>query len=126
MNHGIRHIIGAMLLAIYCFGMVKPAMPMIEYTLFKESLTELFCVNNEEPDSQCEASCYLAAQLEEQEEEEEEKPSRLINTGDILITVIPLHERFNTPSVLVKKLHLPQLGPSLSSSVKEVFRPPSA
>jgi hypothetical protein len=50
-------------------GAVQPFIPVIEYHLFKESIIELFCVNRDKPEMNCDGVCYLSSQLAEQEEQ---------------------------------------------------------
>lgn len=49
----------------FLIGILQPALPLIEYHIFKESIIERFCVNREVPESDCDGVCYLTAQIAE-------------------------------------------------------------
>jgi len=84
----------AILLLSFLIGTLQPALPLIEYHLFKESIIERFCVNRDVSQSDCEGSCYLANQIEENQERDGEQLSlnlefypiavSLAATGDLL------------------------------------------
>ena len=46
------------------------------YHLNKEYITELFCINKEKPELNCDGKCYLSLQIAEQQQEREEAPFR--------------------------------------------------
>lgn len=46
----------------------------IDYILNSTEITELFCVNKEKPELQCNGKCHLAKQLVKAEKEENEMP----------------------------------------------------
>lgn len=46
----------------------------INYLLNKAEITELFCINKEQPKLECNGKCHLAKEIKKVEVEEEEKP----------------------------------------------------
>ena len=81
-----RKAISILFFFVYLAGLVQPVLPLVEYYLFKESITELFCVNRDNPESDCEGMCYLSNQIEEQEDQQG-SPDSLLNSEDVLITL---------------------------------------
>ena len=71
----------------YLAGIIQPVLPMIEYYLFKESIITLFCVNQDVPESDCEATCYLTEQIEKSNQKTGSNGT-LINVDDIPVFVV--------------------------------------
>jgi hypothetical protein len=66
----MKKLYSVILLASFMIGAIQPIIPVIEYHLFKESIIELFCVNRDQPEIQCEGVCYLSSQIEKNEEDQ--------------------------------------------------------
>ena len=49
---------------------MQPLIPVIEYHLYKESIIELFCIERELPQSDCDGVCYLSSQIAENQEKQ--------------------------------------------------------
>jgi len=71
----MKKIYSTILFFAFMIGAMQPVIPVIEYHLFKESIIELFCVNREKPEQNCDGVCYLTAQLAEQQKEQSEMNS---------------------------------------------------
>ena len=48
---------------IYTLLVMKPFAPYLEYTLFKDYISEFLCINQEKPELSCNGKCYLNKQL---------------------------------------------------------------
>ncbi len=57
-------IVSITCLAVFLVGLIQPALPMIEYFVFKESIIEFLCEKRDEPENDCEGFCYLIQQIE--------------------------------------------------------------
>ena len=64
----MRHVIAVLLLSTFSWLIVKPVLPFLDYALNYEYISEVLCINKEEPELQCHGQCHLAAQLEEANE----------------------------------------------------------
>lgn len=67
----MKKLYSTILLFSFLIGTIQPALPLIEYHIFKESIIERFCVNRELPESDCDGVCYLTSQIQESEKDEE-------------------------------------------------------
>jgi len=47
--------------------MTRPVLPMLEYVINKDYITEILCINKEKTELNCEGKCYLMQQLKTQE-----------------------------------------------------------
>lgn len=63
------------LLFSFLTGTIQPVLPMLEYHLFKDYITENLCEERELEVSDCEGMCYLKNQIQEQEEAKNEMPA---------------------------------------------------
>ncbi|NUM51818.1 MAG: hypothetical protein HUU48_11970 [Flavobacteriales bacterium] len=59
----MRTIIGIVLLLIYTSVLVRPIVPYIEYSIYKEFIVKKKCENNDKPKMQCNGKCFLAKQI---------------------------------------------------------------
>jgi hypothetical protein len=65
----MKKIYSIILFFSFMIGAIQPIIPVIEYHLFKESIIELFCVNRDQPETQCDGVCYLSSQIEKNDED---------------------------------------------------------
>lgn len=68
----VKRLYSAILLFSFLIGTLQPALPLIEYHLFKENIILKFCVDRDEPVNECEGSCYLANQMAQSESQDGE------------------------------------------------------
>lgn len=59
----VKRLYSVILLFSFLIGTLQPALPLIEYHLFKENIILTFCIDRDEPVNECEGSCYLANQI---------------------------------------------------------------
>ena len=67
------------LLFSFLTGTIQPVLPMLEYHLFKDYITENLCEERRLEVSDCEGMCYLRNQLKDHEETRNDMPAM---TGD--------------------------------------------
>jgi len=68
----MKPIYSFILLVAFLVGTIQPIVPLLEYHFFKESIIELFCVNRDVPDSNCDGFCYLTNQIEETQNQQDD------------------------------------------------------
>lgn len=62
--------VAIVLLALYGSLLLKPAVPMLDYVLNYEYISEVLCINKAQPQLQCDGKCHLRTQLESSQDEE--------------------------------------------------------
>ncbi len=58
------------ILLVFCFSEIKPLLPLIEYCLNYEYISEVLCINKDEPILTCNGKCYLTQEIEKAQESE--------------------------------------------------------
>lgn len=69
-------------------GLLYNAILFVNYEMNKQEITEMFCVNKDKPELNCNGSCHLMQQLKERENREAQQ----INYQDFKIEAITEHE----------------------------------
>ncbi|MFU8861077.1 MAG: hypothetical protein ACNA8K_11710 [Cyclonatronaceae bacterium] len=70
-------------------GLLQPVLPLLEYYSFRERIIDLFCVNKDVPEMECDGFCYLKGQIEQQQQDAR-TPVSLLNLDDIPLLNIPV------------------------------------
>lgn len=63
------------MLLCFCYAEVRPLLPLLEYYVNYETISEVFCINKDEPMTTCEGKCYLRLQLGEAQESKKKENS---------------------------------------------------
>ena len=71
----MKSIFALILLFSFLTGTIQPVLPMLEYYLFKDYITENLCEERSFDVSDCEGMCYLKNQIEDREETRNEMPA---------------------------------------------------
>ncbi|MEM9918865.1 MAG: hypothetical protein AAF990_12260 [Bacteroidota bacterium] len=79
----LKNIVIALLILLVSIQVFDRFGLMAYYQLNKAYMTELFCINKERPELQCQAMCYVNSKLQIQEEEKEKIPLRISDKKDI-------------------------------------------
>ena len=66
----MKTVYSFILLLAFLAGTIQPIVPLLEYHFFKESIIELFCVNRDVPESDCDGVCYLSNQIKETQDQQ--------------------------------------------------------
>lgn len=69
-------------------GLLYNAILFVNYEMNKQEITELFCINKDKPELNCNGSCHLMQQLKDREHREAEQ----INYQDFKIEAITQEE----------------------------------
>ena len=59
----IRRTIAGLLLLLMLFGLFYNAAIWLHYELYKAEITELFCINKDKPEMQCNGKCHVSKEL---------------------------------------------------------------
>jgi hypothetical protein len=69
-----------LILALLAPGLYKVAI-VLDFKINQELITELFCINKEEPLVMCSGKCYLSKQLEDSQDQDEERGPQSTQQG---------------------------------------------
>jgi len=61
----LKQIASILVILVFTSGLLNSNLLLLNYALNKESITELFCVNKEQPELKCDGKCHLGKQLNE-------------------------------------------------------------
>ena len=64
--------IAIVLLIVFCFTELRPALPFLDYFVNYEYISEVLCINKSKPMSACNGKCYLRQQLNESQDTEKQ------------------------------------------------------
>ncbi|MEX2585798.1 MAG: hypothetical protein WD315_05335 [Balneolaceae bacterium] len=92
----VKRLYSVILLFSFLVGTLQPALPLIEYHLFKGSIIQKFCIDRDEPVNDCEGSCYLANQIAQSEGQEDYMILLNLEFYPIAISIAPLETLFTT------------------------------
>lgn len=115
-----------LLIALYGLGLVRPAMPLIEYYLKMEEY-KAKCINRAKPKLHCNGKCYLMKQLKALHTEKSVPTSPApvkINFEDYPVALIAQRTLYLTSIDNRKKLYPPQHDTAISSYTVKIFHPP--
>ena len=71
----MARLLAGLLIALVLLQTFGQELRVVEYQLQKERITELFCVNKDKPQLQCQGKCYLAKQLRRAADAESKTPN---------------------------------------------------
>ncbi|MEM8847302.1 MAG: hypothetical protein AAGD17_09395 [Bacteroidota bacterium] len=57
---------------LYLVAMTRPVLPLMEYIIYEDYITEFLCINKDKEELQCNGKCYLMQMLQEQNEDEKQ------------------------------------------------------
>ena len=52
--------------------MIRPVLPLIEYVVYEDYISEFLCINKEKIELQCNGKCYLMQRLAEQNDQKKD------------------------------------------------------
>lgn len=91
-------MIRSRIVSLFCFtvffvGTLQPALPMIEYFVFKQNIIEFFCEKRDEPENDCEGFCYLKNQIEANDSKQNHSENLLQIEKQLIYLYSDLKER---------------------------------
>jgi len=103
--------------------MLRPLIPLVDYLINQDYISEFLCINKDETEMQCNGKCQLAKKIEEQNEEKQKNIPRIqledYPIGFVKITQLKLKiiTSLMNATFLYKEEYSYQ-------SISKVFRPP--
>ncbi|RTQ45416.1 hypothetical protein EJV47_25075 [Hymenobacter gummosus] len=99
---------------------------VVDYALHRARVTELFCVNKDKPQLQCNGKCHLRKQLRKAAEADKKVPPSLV--GKVKYEALPPAQRL-LPGAAASPAARPQFGAARTVLYQyngrgSVFRPP--
>ncbi len=106
----MKRIVAISFVLFYMTAMLRPMLPYIEYSLNKEYIKTVLCINKDEPMSMCEGSCYLKKRIQEESKKNKDSAAKQLNTQkhpiDFMrffsykLSVIPTNNKATTSAYL--------------------------
>lgn len=59
----MKHIIISILLIIYGFAIISPALPMVDYVMHYKHISQDLCENKDKPEMHCNGKCHLKKEI---------------------------------------------------------------
>lgn len=59
----MKGILSILLLFVFCFSVLRPVFPYVEYIFNYDYIVAVLCINKEKPELECNGKCYLDEQL---------------------------------------------------------------
>jgi len=112
---------------LYLVGMLRPALPYVEYAINKSYIVQYLCENRDEPRLKCDGKCYLAKQLKATQPTQDQEPISESPSVDLreypiaIIQEIAVVSASLTAESIAGVDHQDQL---LDGAEQYVFRPP--
>lgn len=99
----MKHIAPFFFTFLYLVAMFRPVVPVIEFIINQDYISEFLCINTDKPKLQCNGKCYLMQMIQEQEDEKRKNIPRIdfskYPIGFITISIIPQKKTFRTCSL---------------------------
>jgi hypothetical protein len=111
-------------LFLYLTAIVRPIVPLVNYTINQDYISEFLCINKNKPELNCNGKCFLAKEIQKQNETEKNKPTKaskenyligILNTTNSSIKKFELY-------ILCENIH--QSKTYLYKSIYNFFHPP--
>ena len=64
-----------LIVGIFAFMLLKPAIPYIDYLVRKSYIISNFCINRDKPEMGCDGKCHLNQKLTESSRNEDKNPA---------------------------------------------------
>lgn len=85
-------------LVLYVLAMLRPVLPVFEYVVNQDYISEYLCINKDKPMMNCDGKCYLSKMLQEDQNEKQQNlppiDLREYPIGFIEILLIDFQENF--------------------------------
>ncbi len=123
----MRKAIACVLLLAITWSVIRPVLPYLDYAVHKDYISEILCINKNQPKLHCNGKCHLKKQLEELQSDTPNKnlPSKKRSiVNEIKLICLPIINQFcvhpSDPVVLVANLN----STILHQSIPEIDSPP--
>lgn len=78
----MRTITSYIFICLYVLALIRPVIPLISYNINYDYISEVLCINKENPKLECDGKCYLAQQIQKTRVLESEDASVSISIVD--------------------------------------------
>lgn len=68
----MRTIASYLFISLYVLALIRPVVPLISYSINYDYITEVLCINKENPALECDGKCYLAQEIQKTRVQESE------------------------------------------------------
>ena len=85
----------------YMMAVLRPMLPYLEYSLNKDYIKTVLCIDKDEPMSMCEGSCYLDKRIQEESDKSQESDAMQLSTEKYPIDFMPFFS-YELSSILTK------------------------
>jgi hypothetical protein len=65
--------VGVIFIILYFVALLKPVSPYLEYTINKDFIAKVLCINKDKPELKCNGKCHLTKQLKKASDTNEKK-----------------------------------------------------
>ncbi|HLS29384.1 MAG TPA: hypothetical protein VK021_00865 [Flavobacteriaceae bacterium] len=108
----------------------QPAWPFVEYFLFKDYIIAEFCINQDNPEMECDGTCFLHDHiaLHSDHDHKNSNSNNQIKTGVYLVLYFENPPKFNLKKIGIDKPKKLSYSTNLytQSVIFEIFQPPRA
>ena len=101
----MRQKIAVGILILFCFFEIRPLEPIWDYYLNYDYISEVLCINKDEPLASCKGKCYLSQQLKEILETEKQDKSSLKTEQEKIQIAADNTELRMVPSLILVSQH---------------------
>jgi len=103
--------------------MLRPLIPLADYLINQDYITEFLCINKDLPEMQCNGKCQLAIKIEEQNQEKQKNLPR-IQLEDYPIGFVKITQLKLKNTIRVSNNGFSYKENYSYQSISKVFRPP--
>lgn len=117
----------SMLLIVAFTLLAKPLLPLAEYVIHYERIVRELCEKRDEPESDCNGSCYLKKQLAKASGTNDPSTDRKVKMAETEILFLEVPAQLYLPSarILATRVSCSYLNHYHYSGNLKVFHPPS-
>ena len=112
---------------LYLAGMLRPAIPYVEYAFNKSYIAKYLCENRDEPRLKCDGKCYLAKQLKAVQPLQDQEPVSETPVVDLREYPVALIQEISvlTDGLVAKSAYYTKPKDKLLDGTQQfIFRPP--
>jgi hypothetical protein len=110
---------------LFVFTINFKSIVTVSYFVNQSEIIELFCINKEKPQLNCEGKCHLATQLVENEKEETPlSPNNISHNIEISISLLENSITLQPKSIVLDNAYFFNNTPSLSDGYSSILSPP--
>lgn len=109
------------------FVVFRPLVPLVEYAVHYEYISEVLCINKSNPKLQCNGKCYLKKELAKNSDTDSSPLSKIKNSGQKILDfyILPDHTEIKiTGKISLFSFKFTYKTDYSFLFLKQIFRPP--